>query len=63
MREQLDIKDMQIKILEKQKEEVLKFIEETCVYDKHLQGYCFGLKPGQVRTLVLKLGGRNESNI
>ena len=61
MEEQLDIKDMQIKILEKQKEEVLKFIEENCVYDNHLQGYCFGLKPGQVRTLVLKLGGRNDS--
>lgn len=42
-------------------EEALKFIEEECVYDKHLQGYCFGLKPGQVRTLVLKLGGRNEN--
>jgi hypothetical protein len=25
-----------------------------------LCGYIYGLKPGQVRTLVLKLGGRNE---
>ena len=55
----MDIKDLKIKELEKQKQEVLEFIEKECVYDKHLQGYCFGLKPGQVRTLVLKLGGRN----
>lgn len=61
--EQMDIKDLKIKELEKQKQEVLEFIEKECVYDKHLQGYCFGLKPGQVRTLVLKLGGRNEPNI
>ena len=60
MREQLDIKDMQIKMLEKQKQEVLDYIEKNCIYDKHLQGYCFGLKAGQVRTLVLKLGGRKE---
>lgn len=61
MKEQLDIKDMQIKILENQKQEVLDYIEKECVYDKHLQGYCFGLKAGQVRTLVLKLGGRNKN--
>jgi hypothetical protein len=59
--EQIDIKDLKIAELEKQKKEVLEFIEKTCVYDKHLQGYCFGLKPGQVRSLVLKLGGRNEN--
>ena len=45
---------------EKQIKEAIKYIEQECVYDKHLQGYCFGLKPGQVRTLVLKLGGRND---
>lgn len=48
---------------EKQIKEAIKYIEETCLYDKHLQGYCFGLKPGQVKQLVLKLGGRNEPNI
>ena len=58
---QIDIKDIQIKILKKQLEEAKEYIEKTCLYDKHLQGYCFGLKPGQVRTLVLKLGGRNEN--
>ena len=49
----------EIQELKKQKQEALEFIEKKCVYDKHLQGYCFGLKAGQVRTLVLKLGGRN----
>ena len=50
------LKELELKI---QREEALKYIEEECVYDKHLQGYVYGLKPGQVRTLVLKLGGRN----
>jgi hypothetical protein len=66
MREQLDIKDMQIKMLEneikelkKQKQEALDFINQECTYDSHLCGFCRGLKPGEVKTLVYKLGGRN----
>lgn len=59
MREQIDIKDIQIKILKKQLEEAKEYIEKACTYDKHLMGYCRGLKSGQVRTLVYKLGGRN----
>lgn len=43
--------------LRKQKQEVLEFIENKCVYDNHLQGYCMGLTPGEVRTLVLKIKG------
>ena len=58
--EQIDIKDLKIQELEKQKQEILDFINKECVYDKHLQGYCFGLKPGQVKTLVLKLGDKKE---
>jgi hypothetical protein len=58
--EQIDIKDMQIKILEKQKEEVLDYISQECTYDKHLCGFCRGLNTGQVKTLVLKLGGLDE---
>ena len=46
--------------LKKQKQEALDFIEKKCVYDKHSQGYCMGLTPGEVRTLVLKLGGKKE---
>lgn len=34
---------------------VKKFIEEKCVYDKHLQGYCFDLKKGDVRKLMYEL--------
>lgn len=48
--------------LEMQINEALKYINEECVYDKHLQGYIYGLKPGQVKQLVLKLGGRKDGN-
>ena len=44
----------------KEKQEELEFIEKRCTYDSHLQGYCMGLTPGEVRTLVLKLGGKKE---
>lgn len=47
---------------EKQIKEAIEYIEKICEYDKHLCGYVFGLKPGQVRTLVLKLGGRDDKN-
>ena len=57
--EQIDIKDLKIAELEKQKQEALDFINQECVYDKHLMGFAFGLKTGQVKTLVYKLGGRN----
>jgi hypothetical protein len=58
--EQIDIKDLKIAELEKQKKEVLDYIEKTCIYDKHLCGFCRGLNTGQVKTLVLKLGGLDE---
>lgn len=57
---EIDRRNIKLMNLELQRNEALRYIEEECVYDKHLQGYCFGLKSGQVRTLVLKLGGRNE---
>lgn len=43
--------------LKKQKQEALEFIEKRCTYDSHLQGYCMGLTPGEVKTLVLKIKG------
>jgi hypothetical protein len=46
--------------LKKQKQEALEFIEKRCTYDDHLQGYCTGLTPGEVKILVLKLGGKKE---
>ena len=50
-----------VKILEKQKEDTLKYINARCVYDEHLQGYCMGLSSGEIRTLVYKL--TKEENI
>lgn len=58
--EQIDIKDLKIAELEKQKKEVLDYISQECTYDKHLCGFCRGLNTGQVKTLVYKLGGKNE---
>ena len=57
-----DVDTMRIKImqLEMEKKEALEYIEKTCTYDKHLMGYCRGLKTGEVKTLVYKLGGRND---
>ena len=42
-------------LLKKKVEYTKEFIEENCVYDEHLQGYCFDLKAGKVRTLMYKL--------
>lgn len=40
----------------KQKLEYVKeYINKNCVYDEHLQGYCFDLSKGKVRTLMYKL--------
>lgn len=40
----------------KQKLEYVKeYINKNCVYDEHLQGYCFNLSKGKVRTLMYKL--------
>lgn len=53
-------KDKLIQDLKKRQLEFIKeYIEEECIYDEHLQGYCFDLKAGDVRTLMLKLKGKN----
>ena len=31
------------------------FIEKECIYDEHLQGYCFDLSKGKVRTLMYNI--------
>ena len=46
--------------LKKQKQEALEFIEKKCTFDSHLQGFCMGLSAGEVKTLVLKMGGLDE---
>ena len=42
-------------LLKKKVEYTKEFIEERCVYDEHLMGYCFDLKSGDVRRLMYKL--------
>lgn len=46
---------MKIKKLEEEKQFIIDYIEKNCVYDNHLQGYCFDLPKGKVRTLMYKL--------
>lgn len=36
-------------------EYIKKYIEENCIYDEHLQGYCFDLTKGKVRTLMYSI--------
>lgn len=50
----------EIQELKKQKQEALEFIEKRCTFDSHLQGFCMGLSAGEVKTLVLKMGGLDE---
>lgn len=33
-------------------EYIKQYIEQNCIYDEHLQGYCFDLTKSQVRTLM-----------
>lgn len=49
--------------LEKQKKDALEYINKKCVYDEHLQGFCMGLSAGEIKTLVLKLGGNKDEKI
>lgn len=58
----LEIQELKMKIkkLEEEKQFIINYIEQNCVYDIHLQGYCMGLTPGEVKTLALKLGGKKE---
>ena len=55
-------KDLEIQKLKKELKEakkklnyINKFINKECVYDEHLQGYCFDLSKGKVRTLMYEL--------
>ena len=55
-------KDKQIQDLTKKLKEakkklnyINKFINKESIYDEHLQGYCFDLSKGKVRTLMYEL--------
>ena len=58
----LEIQELRRKVkkLEESRKDTLEYIEKKCVFDEHLQGFCMGLSAGEVKTLVLKLGGNNE---
>lgn len=47
--------------LKKERQEIIDFINKECVYDEHLQGYCFDLKKGKVRTLMYKINGQLDN--
>lgn len=49
--------------LRKQKQEVLDFIEKTCIYDEHLMGYVRGIERKDTSTLVYKLTGKYPRDI
>lgn len=36
-------------------EYIKQYIEQNCIYDEHLQGYCFDLTKGKVRTLMYSI--------
>lgn len=58
----LEIQELKMKIkkLEEQKKAALEYVEKRCTFDSHLQGFCMGLSAGEVKTLVLKMGGLDE---
>ena len=58
----LEIQELRRKVkqLEEQKKAALEYVEKRCTFDSHLQGFCMGLSAGEVKTLVLKLGGKKE---
>ena len=45
----------ELKLLRSKLQFIKDFIEEKCVYDKHLMGYTFDLKAGDIRTLMYEL--------
>lgn len=53
----------EIQDLKKQKQEVLDFIEKTCIYDEHLMGYVRGIERKDTSTLVYKLTGKYPRDI
>ena len=58
----LEIQELKRKVkqLEEIRKDTLEYIEKKCTFDSHLQGFCMGLSAGEVKTLVLKLGGKKE---
>lgn len=53
----------EIQELKKQKQEVLDFIEKTCIYDEHLMRYVRGIERKDTSTLVYKLTGKSPRDL
>ena len=51
-------KKEELELLRLKLDYIKEFIERKCVYDEHLQGYCFDLKKSDVRTLMYKINGQ-----
>lgn len=58
----LEIQELKMKIkkLEEEKQFIIDYINKECVYDEHLQGYCFNLSKGKVRTLMFKINPKKD---
>ena len=41
---------------------IKQYIEQNCIYDEHLQGYCFDLTKGKVRTLMYTIKEKENKN-
>jgi len=52
-----------IELLEKQKQDTINFIEDICIYDNHLMGYCNGIQRKDMGTLVYKLTNKYPRDI
>lgn len=48
----------EIKKLKQERQFIINFIEKECVYDEHMQNYCFDLSKSKVRTLMNKLNNK-----
>ena len=41
---------------------IKQYIEQNCIYDEHLKGYCFDLTKSQVRTLMYVINEKENKN-
>ncbi len=55
-----EIQDLKNKVnkLEEEKQYIVDYINKECIYDEHLQGYCFDLKAGKVRSLMYRINSQ-----
>ena len=58
----LEIQELKRKVkqLKKEKQYIINYIENECIYDEHLKSYCFDLSRGKVRTLMNKINPKKD---